>query len=66
MENQPFKGAPRDVTDQVAAYLGNLTPGVICAVGYVSRRECLSFRHPPIALSAKRTATRRRRWAVRG
>jgi hypothetical protein len=50
-----FKGAPHDVTDQVAAYLGNLTPGVIYAVGYVSRREYLSFRHPPIAPRAKQT-----------
>jgi hypothetical protein len=35
---QPFKGAPSDVTGQVAAHRGNLTPGVISAVGYVSRR----------------------------
>ena len=44
---QPFKGALPDVTSQVAAYMSNLTPEMISAVGYVSRHEYLSFRHPP-------------------
>ncbi len=63
---QPFKGAPHDVTVQVAAYLGNLAPGVISAIGYVSRREYFVLPTPPNRPKRKMNPTRRRRWAVRG
>ena len=63
---QPFKGAPPDVTGQVAAHMGSLTQGVISAVGYVSRRGVFVLPTTPHRPRRKRNPTQQRRWAVRG